>query len=685
MKARTTKTTNRTTSKAKRSIATMLAATMVMTTAANIGASATTAQQVVSINTSTAICPAANASVIGSVVGVVGANTAAKILTSSAAKKILVNVLGAAGEAAGRAVLNKGAEYFLNWALTDKEDENKPKIEDVLERLDGIEDKLDSYHNEQMARMKMIGTKVDSSSFRTQVDVISSDAKAVIETIKTYKDNITTKDSGVIDTTTYKTYKTILSRNACNISTLKKHLSDMEDFVMGKRYATDKQEGFALYSKYMVDLVNDRKIDYNYDKSPDFNEVQSVANAELESMEAACVLDTLCLLTLNNMEYKIREYDIAKGLYKVEDNEKPYSSYENDAICVSKYLKNINDKYQQTVKDNKAIVGAEVTIDGKSKGFNTLFEAWAAVNLKGAKNFTIKLGKDVTSDDVNGLNFKKLDNGKYGFNGQGGLKIMKGKNVTVDMNGCKIFTAHVDNGPGKGRELSVFEMDGNLTLKNGMIEGGKNAVRVNGAQNLTLDNMKIYRTQGSSIDCVGKNENIKMTNCTIKYAQIGNERSALDFGTSAPYKGGALWTGWGGGRYEIKNCTFEKNTNSFGGALELPAFYGSALVEGCKFIGNMSQGYGGAICGGAHILTLKDCKFEDNLAACNGNGKITTLNIGGPYKEINCSFSGNKYVPNLPKIDYEQELKRESDPIKLDMRKIMNNFKPFGINNIFIS
>lgn len=79
--------------------------------------------------------------------------------------------------------------------------------------------------------------------------------------------------------------------------------------------------------------------------------------------------------------------------------------------------------------------------------------------------------------------------------------------------------------------------------------------------------------------------------------------------------------------------------------------------------------------------TYKTYKTILSRNACN----ITTLNTGGPYKEINCSFSGNKYVPNLPKINYEQELKRESDPIKLDMRKIMIIFKAFGINNIFIS
>lgn len=209
---------------------------------------------------------------------------------------------------------------------------------------------------------------------------------------------------------------------------------------------------------------------------------------------------------------------------------------------------------------------------------------------------------------------------------------MKGKSVTFDMNGKKIFTAHVENGTtGKGRYLSVFELDGNLTLKNGMIEGGRNAVRVNGVYNLALDNMKIYRTQGASIDCVGERENLKITNTTIKYAEIGIDRAKTDW---KEFKGGALWTGWGGGRYEIKNCVFEKNTNTWGGA---------------------------------HILTLKDCDFVGNLSGRKGPA---ALNIGGPYKESGCTYWINRFVTKFPEINYDKEIEKENKSDETDLSTI---------------
>ena len=87
----------------------------------------------------------------------------------------------------------------------------------------------------------------------------------------------------------------------------------MEGFVLGYKYGTDKQEGFGLYSTYLADCVNDRSIDYDFEKAPDFNIVRDCINGELQSMEAMCVLDTLCLMTQRSLQSTTAERMTATG------------------------------------------------------------------------------------------------------------------------------------------------------------------------------------------------------------------------------------------------------------------------------------------------------------------------------------------------------------------------------------
>ena len=661
-----TKTTVRKTNgKIKRTIASMLAAVMVMTTAATIAASADTTQAVVHMNTCAAM---RNESDLDTTIHIpfgmdIDVIDTARNLTEKTLDKIIDHF---APCDIVKDILNKGAAYFLNWAFPGEEKEKEPTITDVIDKIDVVEEKLKSYHNEEMSKLKALGSKIDSEPFRNQIDQVSSDTRKVINALKAHKCNITTTDDGVIDTTTYKTYRTILGET-CKFDVMMTHLMDMEGFVLGYKYGTDKQEGFGLYSKYLVDCVNDRSIDYDFEKAPDFNIVRDCINGELQSMEAMCVLDTLCLMTLNNMRYKIRQYEIENGKYHVESNEKPFSSFENEADEIADYLRNISAKYKATVEhNNKTVVGAELTIDGETKGFATFTEAWAAGNISDAKSFTIKLGEDLITDKKKGLNFDDLNKDKYGYNSQNGFKVKKGLNITVDLGGHKIFTAYNERkfAEGNGSNMPVFELDGNLTLKNGMIEGGKNAVRVTGAQTAVLDNVTIYRTQGPSITCVGKNETVKMTNCTIKYAELGKERkpgafTADDRYYGTLYQGGAIYAhGFSRGKFVISNCLFEKNTNASGGAIILPNDPAAVTIENCTFRGNRAKSVASAIWGGS-AATIRNCRFENNISATKIDCQKDTVICTSQAKQVNCTFVGNSHVDKIPELDYAAEIARE--------------------------
>lgn len=82
-------------------------------------------------------------------------------------------------------------------------------------------------------------------------------------------------------------------------------------------------------------------------------------------------------------------------------------------------------------------------------------------------------------------------------------------------------------------------------------------------------------------------------------------------------------------RSTVKNCIFENNKGTSGGAIEFRnPNYGSAYltVESCEFTGNSSSDVGGAIyarinSGGAILIT--NCEFENNKATGPGSSNRT--------------------------------------------------------------
>lgn len=183
-----TKTTVRKTNgKIKRTIASMLAAVMVMSTAATIVASADTTQAVVHMNTCAAM---RNESDLDTTIHIpfgmdIDVIDTARNLTEKTLDKIIDHF---APCDIVKDILNKGAAYFLNWAFPGEEKEKEPTITDVIDKIDVVEEKLKSYHHEEMSKLKALGSKIDSEPFRNQIDQVSSDTRKVINALKAQRD-----------------------------------------------------------------------------------------------------------------------------------------------------------------------------------------------------------------------------------------------------------------------------------------------------------------------------------------------------------------------------------------------------------------------------------------------------------------------------------------------------------------
>jgi len=95
--------------------------------------------------------------------------------------------------------------------------------------------------------------------------------------------------------------------------------------------------------------------------------------------------------------------------------------------------------------------------------------------------------------------------------------------------------------------------------------------------------------------------------------------------------GGALWAGTSE-KVVIKNCIFNKNSASFGGAIRS---YGNQQIDNCVFTGNLAE-YGGALFGFPDS-TIMNCIFSGNRAL--EGGALCTSGLGPNL--INCTLADN--------------------------------------------
>ena len=125
----------------------------------------------------------------------------------------------------------------------------------------------------------------------------------------------------------------------------------------------------------------------------------------------------------------------------------------------------------------------------------------------------------------------------------------------------------------------------------------------------------------------------------------------FDNGQGGDFGGGALLVGGIGSSTTVSNCVFSNNRTSAGadvnagGAIENSP-NGDVTVVGCRFSGNSSAVYGGAIdflnqAGGSGNLVVSDSVFIGNSAASDG-GAIKASAGPSSITIVDCSFEGNQ-------------------------------------------
>jgi hypothetical protein len=124
----------------------------------------------------------------------------------------------------------------------------------------------------------------------------------------------------------------------------------------------------------------------------------------------------------------------------------------------------------------------------------------------------------------------------------------------------------------------------------------------------------------------------------------------FDSGQGGDYGGGALLVGGIGSSTTVSNCVFSNNRTSAGanvnagGAIENSP-NGNVTVLGCRFQGNSSAVYGGAIdflnqTGGSGSLFVSNSVFISNSAAADG-GAVKASTDSGTITIVDCNFEGN--------------------------------------------
>lgn len=292
-------------------------------------------------------------------------------------------------------------------------------------------------------------------------------------------------------------------------------------------------------------------------------------------------------------------------------------------------------KYKAIYDKTEGIYVAVVTYeDGTVDNYYNIAAAFDEANRSG-KNFTIKLNKSwymqkVAEDKKESSAIPDLESLSFA-----------NKNVTIDLNGNDIRCLNDD--------AAISIRNGNLTIKNGTIRGGKIGVMTDNS-NLELDKCVITEAPYGIYE---NSSNITLNSSRIQYCSTGvllsRNSSIHNFkaeNTTFQGTNGAIILN-GGHHMNAKNCTFNYNRGNEGGAVKLSTNCRKNVInfDNCTFNNNTASDNGGAVyigyynsgTSGGNKVNFNNCKFEYNKTKKSGGA------IYGQYVNINmCSFNSNK-------------------------------------------
>ena len=552
------------------------------------------------------------------------ASEIAKDITTKVFKKILEKV-GKTGMP--QSLICDGLSFLfdLSGYLDGKSKEN-PDVEKVLEAINEVSCKMDKYHDEEMRKLVLINSNIDSQKFREEIDSIVLDYLHANTKIGEQSSKIKNSGDKVINEETYRAFLEIINDDQCKSSTLQKNLTHMEQFALGNTRVTSGKNGFEAYTEYLVAKINDLNSDHNFSSAADFTKASEYINNEMDSIAASCVLDYITILTIKKMEFKVRQYE----------NRDITSSCEKFIANVTKSINAIMNSYTAAKEKTMKALKAQVTIGSETKGFSSFSEAWATAFNSG-RDFKIKACQDISADAARGFNTSQL-NEKYGFNPTKGFFVPEGRKITVDLNGHTINCSALG-----GIKLFDVQKGAELSIVNGQINGAATAVNYESGDKLktgiNFENVKVNNCSNTAVIFKGSNpeDNLTIKNCEFNASKNGaiiwNWRlkymiSDTKFSKNHAVNGGAIHGLWAEDGSYVRNCTFIENTaDKNAGAL-----YCVSGVSKCYFENNKAGKDGGACCGWTEV---SDSTFIGNSAGSNGGAAWVQDDVN------NCIFKNN--------------------------------------------
>lgn len=366
-------------------------------------------------------------------------------------------------------------------------EEIKAKINTVLTEVQTLSENANRYHNEEMAQLKSIDSNISTLEFRKQTDKIADDYANVLKRIKQNKDNFTCDGMGKLNNTTYKAYKEIISDPVCNISTLQADFDATLSFLKGERSANNHENGYAQLTSYLIDrVIAADKNEHSYRTTPDYHKVIKGINNEISSMEEHAILDFFAINVLNNMQKKVKEYEIDNKIITVNEDEAPYTKYENTASELLESLSAMDGIFNKVISDNNAKVysvapytlkitnGNNTTVE---KGCRDFIDAWSQ-GIDSYQDFSIDSNGRLLTVKADAVKGYKLDDHVKGINASGGFEVPSYRKVELNL-GTSVLNNGTFDSTAKA-DLNTFTVSNNskLTLSYATVSGGNHAVLV---------------------------------------------------------------------------------------------------------------------------------------------------------------------------------------------------------------
>lgn len=400
--------------------------------------------------------------------------------------------------------------------------EIKAMVNEVLAEVQTLSEKANKYHSEEMRQLQMIDSNISTMEFRKQIDKIAEDYANVLKRISQHKDNFTCDGMGKLNNTTYKAYKEIISDPVCNVSNLQADFDAMLSFLKGERSTSNHENGYQQLTSYLLDrVIAADKNEHSYTNTPDYHKVIKGINAEITSMEEHAILDFFAINVLNNMAKKVKEYEIDNNIISVNEDEAPYTKYENTASEMLQSLSAMDGIFTRVIEDNnnKILDIAPYTLKTTNlnkytaeKGCRSFIDAWSQ-GIDSMCDFTIDSNGRCITVKADAMKGYKLDDNVKGINSSGGFQVPERRKVELYL-GRDTSNGSTFDSTAKS-DLNTFSVSSNsdFTLTYTFVKGGCHAIYVPGnAENAKINHNRgtIYATTGSAI-CISngaKNANV---------------------------------------------------------------------------------------------------------------------------------------------------------------------------------